>query len=324
MKCSTIPLLAMFVASVACAQQQAAPSHASTGGVASFSERVNLPEGKIGKDDLLGITVYDAPELNRTVRVDADGDIRLPMLRHHIHAAGLSPADLENAITTALIGEHVLVDPIVTVSVVEYRSRPITVAGAVKIPVTFQAIGNVTLLDAISRAGGLTENAGSEILVTRPASGMIGKSVTAIERISVLGLYSEEDSTLNLHLEGGEEVRVPEAGRVFVLGDVKKPGAFYITGGAESSVRKELALSGGLDSFPSHMAYIYRIERSGSGRSEIPIKLKKIMNRKSSDVPLFANDIFYVPNATGVRASLKILEASIGTGAIFGTALIYH
>jgi polysaccharide export outer membrane protein len=124
-------------------------------------------------------------------------------------------------------------------------------------------------------------------------------------------------------LEGGEEVRVPEAGRVFVLGDVKKPGAFYITDGSESSVMKALALSEGLDSFSSHKAYIYRLEAGSSGRNEIPIELKKIMDRKSPDVPLLANDILYIPNATGARASLKVLETSIGVGAALGAAMIY-
>ena len=60
-------------------------------------------------------------------------------------------------------------------------------------------------------------------------------------------------------------IRVPEAGRIFVVGDVKKPGAFYITDGSESSVLKALALSEGLDSFSSHKAYIYRTDDS-SGR----------------------------------------------------------
>ena len=96
------------------------------------SEISNLPVERIGRDDLVGITVYDSPELTRTVRVGADGNIRLPMVQQHIHAAGLYPAELEAAITTALIQENVLVEPIVTVSVVEYRSRPITVVGAVR------------------------------------------------------------------------------------------------------------------------------------------------------------------------------------------------
>jgi polysaccharide export outer membrane protein len=324
MRCLAISLLAIAVACSALAQEQGAPDHATPRATSfSFSEGANLPVEKIGRDDLIGITVYDSPELTRTVRVDSDGDIRLPMLQKPIQAAGLYPSDLENAITSALTDENILVDPIVTVSVVEYRSRPITVVGAVKSPLTFQATGTVTLLDAISRAGGLSENAGAEILVTRQPSGISDKSVTLVQRIPVRGLINGEDPSLNLKLEGGEEVRVPEAGRVFVLGDVKKPGEFYITDGSESSVMKALALSEGLDSFSSHRAYIYRLEAGSGGRNEIPIELKKIMDRKSPDVPLLANDILYIPNATGARASLKVLEATVGVGAALGAAMIY-
>jgi polysaccharide export outer membrane protein len=322
MRCLTISLLAIAVASSALAQQQANQNHVGTGAT-SFGEGPNLPTEKIGRDDLIGITVYDAPELTRTVRVGSDGDIRLPMLRQHILAAGLYPAELENAITAALTDENVLVNPIVTVSVVEYRSRPISVSGAVKKPVTFQATGSVTLLDAITQAEGLADNAGAEILVSKPSSATNDKSVLLVQRIPVRGLMDGVDPALNLHLEGGEDVRVPEAGRIFVLGRVKRPGAFFITDGSQSSIMKALALSDGLDSFPSHMAYIYRVEGGSGGRNEIPVNLKKIMDRKSPDVALMANDILYVPNATGARASLKVLETSVALGAGFGTALLY-
>jgi polysaccharide export outer membrane protein len=315
-------LLAIAVASSASAQQQANPNHMGTGAT-SFGEGSNLPTEKIGKDDLIGITVYDAPELTRTVRVGSDGDIRLPMLRQHILAAGLYPAELENAITAALTDENVLVNPVVTVTVVEYRSRPISVSGAVKKPVTFQATGSVTLLDAIAQAEGLADNAGAEILVSKPSSATNDKSVLLVQRIPVRDLMGGVNPALNLHLEGGEDIRVPEAGRVFVLGRVKKPGAFFITDGAESSVMKALALSEGLDTYPSHKAYIYRVEGGSGGRNEIPVDLKKIMDRKSPDVALMANDILYVPNATGARASMKVLETSVGIGAALGATLLY-
>ena len=118
-------------------------------------------------------------------------------------------------------------------------------------------------------------------------------------------------------------IRVPEAGRVFVLGDVKKPGAFYISDGAESSVLKALALSGGLDAHTRSTAYIYRTEGGAQGRNEIPVELKKIMDRKTSDVALLPNHILYIPDATGRRATLKILESTIGAASSLGSALIY-
>jgi protein involved in polysaccharide export with SLBB domain len=109
-----------------------------------------------------------------------------------------------------------------------------------------------------------------------------------------------------------------------VVGDVKKSGAFYITDGSESSVLKALALSEGLESFSAHKAYIYRTEDSSGSRKEIPIELKKIMDRKSPDVALVAGDIFYIPSATGAKASLKTLETSLGIGTALGAAFIYY
>lgn len=310
------------MATVASVRPQAPPPRAVAESFSS-NDNSNLPVERIGVDDLVGISVYDAPELTRAVRVSSEGQIRLPMLTHPIKAAGLYPIEIEKAVTEALVDDQVLVDPIVTVSVVEYRSRPISVSGAVKHPLTFQGTGNVRLLDAISQAEGLAENAGSEILVSRRTSGESDQGIALNQRISVHDLISGEDPSLNVHLEGGEEVRVPEAGRVFVLGNVKKPGAFYITDGSESSIMKAMALSEGLASFASHKAYIYRLEGGRGSRNEIPVDLKKIMDRKSPDVALLSNDILYVPNSTGARASVKALEAGFGLAAGFGIALLY-
>lgn len=321
MKRLALSLFGVVVASSAWTQQQSASNRIGTEAT-SLSEGSNLPVEKIGNNDLIGLTVYDEPELTRSVRVSADGDIRLPMLRRRIHAAGLYPAELEAVIATALTEENVLVDPIVTVSVMEYLSRPITVAGAVKNPITFQATGPVTLLDAISRAGGISENAGPEILVSHLKSNENDPSVVLTERIPVHSLLSIEDPAFNLKLEGGEDIRVPEAGHIFVAGNVKKPGMFTITDGSETSVLKALALSEGLDSYTGRFAYIYRADGSSGRRSEIAVEVKKILARKSPDVALYANDMLYVPNSTGMRASAKALELTLGAGLGLASILV--
>lgn len=323
MKRIALAILAFGAACALAAQQEATPIHVGAGATA-VSDISNLPVSRIGADDLIGVTVYDAPELTRSVRVSQEGDIFLPMVNEPIHAGGLYPEDLEKVIAAALTADHVLVDPVVTVSIVEYRSRPITVVGAVKMPVTFQAAGNVTLLDAISRAQGFTDNAGPEVLVSRRTATTDGKSFALVQRIPVRGLFDGVNPLLNLTLQGGEVIRIPEAGRIFVVGNVKKPGAFYITDGSESSVLKALALSEGLDSFASHMAYIYRDDDLGGDKKEIPIELKRILDRKATDMALRAGDILYIPNATGAKASLKALEASIGIGSALGAAFIYY
>ena len=319
------PILIAAMASAALAQQSEraySPAPAPT----TFSEGSNLPQERIGRDDLVGVYVYDSPELTRTVRVSSDGAIRLPMLKARVMAAGLYPPELETAIAAALAKEELLVDPIVTVSVVEYRSRPISVVGAVKGPLTFQANGIVTLLDAISRAGGLSENAGPEILVSRPQVDPDGHSINLVQRIPVKGLVNNADPALNLRLEGGEEIRVPEAGRFYVVGNVKLPGAYVIQNSAESSVLKALAVSQGLQTYTAKVAYIYRTEGGAGGKNEIPIELKKIMNRESPDVPLVANDILYIPENTRRHSTMTALDKTlmVAVGLAAAAIIVLH
>lgn len=276
----------------------------------------NLPAQRIGRDDLLAINVYQSPELTRTVRVGPDGKLRLPMLHQEIVAEGILPNELESRISAALRAEKLLVEPIVTVTLVEYRSRPISVAGAVKRPLVFQATGIVTLLDAITRAEGLTADASAEILVSRAQPVENGGTATLVRRIPVRGLIDAADPELNLRLYGGEEIRVPEAGKVYLVGNIKRPGAYPVQDSADTSVLKVLALAEGLAPFAARQAYIYRRDAATMSRSEIPIELQKIMERKVPDIPLQSNDILYIPDNKGRRMTVGALERIAG----FGTA----
>ncbi len=292
-------------------------------GATSSGSSANLPIEKIGPNDLISLSVYDSPELSRTFRVDADGTLRLPMLPQHLQAEGLYPEQLEKEITKALVDGGILVDPIVTVTMAEYRSRSISVVGAVRSPTTFQDTGNLTLLDAISQAGGLTDGAGEEILVSRQHTDSSGKTVTLTERIPARSLLESTDASLNLPLQGGEVIRVPEAGHFYVVGDVKNPGSFDIKDGNESSVLKALALTHGLDHYSAKTAYIYRTEAGKGGKNEIEVPLNKIIKRKAPDMPLMANDVFYVPESGGRRATAVALRTVAIVGVAVATTLIY-
>jgi polysaccharide export outer membrane protein len=297
----------LLFSGAAWAQSRPAPSSEIAG--------ANLPAQKIGRNDLIAISVYDSPELTRTVRVGDDGSIRLPMLKRKIKAEGLLPAALEAAIGEALRAEELIVDPVVTVTIAEYHSRPINVAGAVRSPVTFQAAGPVTLLDALTRAGGLSPEAGLEILVTRTQPGPDGEPAAVVQRIPVKGLIDAADPELNVRLAGGEEIRVPDAGKIYVVGSVKKPGSFPMQESAETTVMQILALAEGLAPFASKLAYVYRRDPATGTKHEIPIALRDIMKRKAPDVPLQTNDILYVPDNTGRRVTATALERIIGFGA---------
>jgi|ERR1017187_675943 polysaccharide export outer membrane protein len=284
----------------------------------------NLPSQRVGPNDLISVSVYDAPELSRTIRVGADGYFALPMLKQRLLAKGLYPADLETAISAALCEEEILVSPVVTVTIAEYHSHPISVSGSVKLPVVFQAEGPTTLLEAIAKAQGLTTDAGREILISRPQTTPDGKSVMLTRRISVRSLFDNADPELNVTLTGGEEIRVPEIGRIYVMGNVKKPGSFPVQDGFDTTVMQMLALAEGLTQFSGNQAFIYRREAAGS-KNEIPVPLDKIMKRQAPDVPLTANDILYIPDNHGKRIGMAALEKLLLFGGTAGaTALIYH
>ena len=300
------------------------PVYSQVRGTSLPETTANLPAQKIGPRDLVTVQVYDSPELSRSIRVGSDGTIKLPMLKEKVMAEGLMPNELEVVIAKALEDGGLLVEPSVTVTVAEYSSRPISVAGSVRTPLTFQANSPVTLLEALTRAGGLTSDAGSEILISKSQPGLDGAQTSLIQRVAVKALIDAADPDSNIRLSGGEEIRVPEAGKVFVVGNVKKPGAFSVQDGAETSVLKLLALAEGLSQFAGKQAYIYRREASGS-KNEIPIELNKILERKSPDVTLLASDVLYVPDNKKGRLSMAVLEKLLMFGSTAGaTALIYN
>lgn len=283
----------------------------------------NLPSQPIGPSDLIAVSIYDAPELSRTIRVGADGYFALPMLKQRLLAKGLYPADLEASISTALRDEEILVSPVVTVTIAEYHSHPISVSGSVKLPLVFQAEGPTTLLEAIARAQGLNADAGREILISRPQPGPDGNTIMLTRRISVRSLFDDADPELNVTLTGGEEIRVPEIGKIYVMGNVKKSGAFPVQDGADTTVMQMLALAEGLSPFANKQAFIYRREAAGS-KNEIAVPLDKIMKRQAPDVPLTANDILYIPDNRGKRFGMAALEKILLFGGTAGaTALIY-
>jgi len=285
--------------------------------------KANLPAQAVGPYDLLAVSVYRSPELTRTIRVAADGTIGLPLLKGRIEAAGLMPEELAERIAEALKQERILVDPIVEVTVAEYASRPISVMGAVRRPLTFQASGRVTLLDALARAEGLTEDAAAEILVTLPAdpdeeSGGAARRAPVVRRIPVKGLIDEARPEWNLELHGGEVIRVPEAGKIFVVGNVRRPGGYAVPDPEDATVLKLIALAEGLTPYYRKKAYIYRRDPATGVKREIEIELGKIMKREAPDVPLRVNDILYIPDHASRRVRAKVIDRVTG----FGTATV--
>ncbi len=278
----------------------------------------NLGDEAVGPDDLIYITVEGSPELTRSYRISAEGAITLPISDAELKVAGQTPPVVARAVARSLVEDHVLVAPVVSVAVLDYRSRRVSVVGAVRSPAVMPAVGNLRLLDAIAHAQGIAPEAGPELIVTRNESA--GHAAGPI-RIPIKDLLSGQDPELNLILHGGEEIRVPEAPKLFIVGNVRNPGAYPLNEMGGTTLLKALAMSQGVLSFTARNAYVYR-ESAGSGRQEIAVPLREILHRKSPDIGLLPNDILYIPENTKAHLSADVLDKIANFGGSTASGLI--
>jgi len=157
---------------------------------------------KIGAGDNLQISVWKEPEASATVIVRPDGKISLPLLKE-VQVAGLTPVEVEQMITQRLT--KVIMEPDVTVVVTGIHSLKVYVVGAIKstgpIPYTYQ----MTIMQAISEAGGLTDYAKrSKIYVLRSENGKEKKLLFDYDRV-----LKGEATDNNIRLLPGDTLVVP-------------------------------------------------------------------------------------------------------------------
>ena len=281
---------------------------------------------EIGSGDLLHIDVFDVPELSRDVRVSDTGDISYPLIPGKIAAAGITPFQLESKVEELLIANGLVSHPQVSVFVKEQNSQPVTIVGAVGHPMVYQVLRPTTLLEVLTQAGGVSDNAGNVVIVTRPKpageaktepTGATTSTKPDVQTITIplQNLMESGDSVFNIQIYGGDTITVPPAGIIYVLGmGITTPGEYVLQDrGEQVTVLKALALAHGLTSFAKgNSAVIMRTNPQTGQRDAIPVHLKEIENRKADDVPMKSNDILYVPDSAGKKALARGTEAAIG------------
>jgi len=302
----------------------------------------------IGPEDLLEISVLEAPEFNRVVRVSDDGVISLALLGS-IQAAGLTPQELQRVLEDRLRQTY-MNDPQVGVFVQEMKSHPVSVIGAVEKPGVYQIRNAKTLIEILSMAQGLATDAGDSVVVVRhpgdptnvayatlietrsptssdtpPQVASNSVSTDSVEEgihISLKELLDSSDPSANLMVYPGDTVKVSRAGIVYVVGQVHKPGGFLLKTNENISVLQAIALAEGLaPNAKGSEARIFQPASTGTPK-ETPINLDKILAGKAPAVFLKPNDVLFVPNSAGKEA-LHVLEQSTAgiVGAIGGAAI---
>jgi polysaccharide biosynthesis/export protein len=316
---------------------------------------VSAGEYRIGPEDVLNINIFEAQELNREVRVSAGGDISLPLLGS-VRAAGLTPRELE-FVLQELLHRTYMKDPHVSVFVREMQSHPVSVMGAVRRPGVFQIRGSKTLLEVLSLAEGLADDAGETAIILRgaalsaepepatdrsattdqPSSGaqntLEAKAVAPdlkgnrsisenAVQVNLKDLLESDDSRSNPLVHPGDIVKVTHAGVVYVIGEVRRPGGFALKSNEKISVLQALALSEGLTRTAAKAeARIIRTDQQSGERKETPIDLGKILAGKAPDPVLDPKDIIFVPNS----AAKTTLNRGVEVAAQMLTGLlIFH
>ena len=137
--------------------------------LAATSSRAPQPSDYvIGPGDLVNVQVFDVPEMSRELRVSQTGTIGIPLVPVRLQVAGLTEIQTERKITEVLEANGLISHPEVSVTVREKKSRPITIVGAVAHPQVYEADRQVTLIDVLAQAGGITPDASDHVIVTRP------------------------------------------------------------------------------------------------------------------------------------------------------------
>lgn len=240
-----------------------------------------------GPQDVLAIGVYDQPDLTGKYTVEADGSFTFPLIGR-VKAGGLTLREIEQLLQREL-SNGFLRNPQVSVAVADYRSQRVFVVGEVRSPGTYPLTGDMTLIEALARAGSTTESAGGEALIVRPRANRAIEGPTLpdqddaaeIIRVEIKALQGGQLSQ-NAQLRHNDTIFVPRAELVYVVGQVRSPGAYPLHKG--TTVLQALALAGGLTDRGSTSRI--RIVRQEDG--------KQVERRASLEDPVRAGDSIIV------------------------------
>jgi polysaccharide export outer membrane protein len=254
-----------------------------------------IKEYKIGAKDVLEITVVELPELNQTVRVSEDGSITLPLIGR-VAIDGLTKEEVEKRLAALLLEQNYVKNARVTVFIKEYQSKRVALIGAVTKPGMYELVGRMTLLQLISQAAGLTENASSSMFVLR--EGKDGNQARIV--IDLDDLINNGNQTLNIPLQAGDIVNIPveQFINVYVFGAVRNPGVIQAKMSKNITILQAIAQAGGLIEGASKSGVtVTRKDKKTGDEIKIKVNLNDVLKGKEPAMDLLEGDVVYVPES---------------------------
>jgi polysaccharide biosynthesis/export protein len=255
----------------------------------------------LGPGDLLELNVYNVPELTTKARVSNSGDVYLPLV-DYVHVGGLSQEEAQSVIEKRLEEGGFVRSPHVTIFVDEANSQGVTILGEVTKPGIYPDPADRKLYQVISEAGGFTPSASRKIAVIRPSQA---------EPIRIdLPRNLADDLSGNIDVLPGDTINVPRAPIIYVVGDVGRPSGLLVDNGT-LTVLQALALAGGTNR-TAKLGGARIIRKGGpTGMTETPVQIKKMLEAKSPDITLQADDILFIPVSAGRVVATRSFEAAM-------------
>ncbi|MCS6927343.1 MAG: polysaccharide export protein [Candidatus Binatia bacterium] len=275
---------------------------------------------RIGPEDLLQITLFNVPEgeSNATprvteARVSQQGVITLPLLGQ-IPASGRTTAEMEKILKERYA--TYLRNPLVGVTVKEYRSQRVSVIGAVQRPGVFELTGPKTLIDLLSMAGGVSQTAGRQVHLYR--QGPNGRESQIFDLYTLLRRPGADPAELaKLIVQAGDIINVPEAGMFFVDGAVKRPGSFPLN--RPYTLSQALSAAGGVDFELAKTSEITVIRRQGGNEiATVSYNFDAIKAGRAPDPAIEAEDVIVVP-VSGAKYFVRRFVGSLIHGVSIGS-----
>jgi len=282
----------------------------------------SLEDYVLGPNDQVIVQVVELPEFsNKTYRVESNGMVDLPLIGD-IPANGLTVGQFRDALTKQL--RQQVREPHVMVSVAETKSQAVSVMGEVSQPGTQTMDGPKTLFDVLAGAGGLKTDAGSVITITRHLSegqlslpdAVVNQAAgTATGEVTVHAAVELRDPAANIVMRPHDEVFVPRSRLLYVIGNVRKPGGFTMSGKRTVSALEALSLAEGLspNAAPASARILRKTDETGTTREQIKVNLKRILAGKEEDIGLRPDDILFVPDSTARRFAARAAETALAT-----------
>ena len=282
----------------------------------------------IGVDDVLDVYIVDVPELSRQYRVSGNGTVTFPILSTPVTAAGLTLSQFSGQLANDLKTAGLVSDPHVNTSVNQSRLHSVAITGAVKKPQIYSVFSQTTLLDMLSQAEGLADDAGGVAIISRgdiALRAMKFKNQTPNSQqpdsqntltLDLKRLLESGDQNLNVAIYPGDRITIPRAGVVYAVGAVNKPGGFTMkpnAGGMTVLQLLALAEDARAPARRDRTIIIRNDPQAPGGHTQIHADLKKILQGKLPDPVLQPDGILFIPDSSSKRAFRRGLEAIVQT-----------